>query len=273
VATLRVLGRRAAGRALRLALRNAPFEVFRRRPDHLYVPNHYGRSAHKAFDIRELAVFGPLAGRTIADGRTLLHYDKLYTVFQAIENLSRRPTGRTGIVIADIGSFRGGGGHFMASCAQAVGIEMVELHCFDTFAGHQEADVRADLEPTQEAGRQAGRYRDVSAAEVQAYLSGFPHAMVHAGRIQDTAVEVESRCFDFAHVDVNLYEPTAFALSFLHDRLDPNGIIVVDDYGAVTNRGVHQAVAEFVQDHPGYVRFHLLSDQCLLIRWSDEAIR
>lgn len=260
-------GRHLAGRSLRSLLGNMPFEVFRRRPEHLYVPAYYGRSAHKALDIRELPGFDQLAAEAIDAGRTLLYYDKLYTVYQAIENLwSSSPDGC--ITIADIGAYRGGGGYFMAACAEAFGFRTIALHCFDTFDGHQATDVRADLEPTQEVGRQLGRYRDVAADEVRDHLARFPGAVVHAGRIQETAQEVESLRFDFAHIDVNLFEPTAFALSFLHDRLAPAGIVVVDDYGAVTNRGVNKAVGEFLDSHDGYARFHLLSDQCLLVRRS-----
>jgi len=262
---------RLAGRSLRFVLKFAPFELFERRPEHLYVPAYFGRSAHKALDIRELPGFGELARHAVEGGRTLLYYDKLFTVYQAIENIRQASTDGSTITIADVGAFRGGGGYFMAACAEAVGFRTVGLHCFDTFDGHQEGDVRPDLEPTQEAGRQIGRYRDVSADEVREYLSRFPGAIVHAGRIQDTASEVESLRFDLAHVDVNLYEPTAFALSFLHERMAPNGIIVVDDYGAITNPGVSQAAREFLESHGDYVHFYLLSDQCLLLRRPPEA--
>lgn len=266
-----VLTRRLVGRGVRLVLRTLPFEVFRRVPNHHYVPDYYGRSAIKAIDIRGLPVFGELAREAVAQGRTFLYYDKLYTVFQTIQSLAHTRSatnGRSIIRIADIGAFRGGGGYFMAACAEALGFERVELHCFDTFAGHQKEDVRPELEPTQEAGRQVGRYTDVSPGDVRQHLAKFPAAVVHVGRIQDTAAEVESMKFDFAHIDVNLYEPTSFALSFLHDRLVDDGIVVVDDYGNVTNQGVQQAVDEFVDKQYEYVRFHLLTDECLLIKRS-----
>jgi O-methyltransferase len=258
--------RRLLGRVARSLLRHAPVEVFRRRPGHHYVPYYYGHSAYKDLDILALPIFGDLARNAVTEGRTFLYYDKLYTIFQSIWNLARSPGGRSGITIAEVGAFRGGGGYFMASCAEALGVEQVKLHCFDTFAGAQEEDVRPDLEPSQEAGRRMGRYRDVSADDVRRYLARFSGAVVHVGRFQDTAAEVGDECFDFVHVDINLYEPTAYAMSFLDERLAEDGILVVDDYGSVTNPGVNKAVDEFLENHTDYVRFHLLTNQCLLIK-------
>jgi O-methyltransferase len=258
--------RRCARRVIRFPLDRAPFEMFRRKPNHHYVPDYYGHSAYKDLDILALPTFGELAREAVAGGRTFLYYDKLYTVFQSLWNLARRPGGTRTITIADVGTFRGGGAYFMASCAEAMGVEEVRLHCFDTFDGHQLEDVRPELEPSQEAGRRMGRYRDVAADEVRRYLARFPAAVVHVGRFQDTAAEVAAESFDFAHVDVNLYEPTAFAMSFLDQRLADDGIILVDDYGSLTNPGVHRAVNEFLESHTDYVRFHLLTNQCVLVR-------
>jgi ATP/maltotriose-dependent transcriptional regulator MalT len=42
--------------------------------------------------------------------------------------------------------------------------------------------------------------------------------------------------------------------------------MVVDDYGSVTNPGVHRAVNEFLEDHDEYLRFHLLTNQMVLVK-------
>jgi len=258
--------RRLVGRSVRAFVGSVPFEVFRRRPGYHYVPDLYGRSAYKDIDILRLPVFGDLAGDAVAGGRTLLYYDKLYTVFQAIQNLSRLSGTAHRMVMADVGAYRGGGGYFMAACAEALGVQSVTLHCFDTFAGHQQDDIQPDLEPSQEAGRAMGRYHDVSAHEVARYLSRFPGSVVHAGRFQETAAEVGDDHFHLAHIDINLYEPTSFALSFFDQRLVANGVLIADDYGSLTNPGVRRAVNEFLESHPGYLRFHLLTNQCVLVK-------
>ena len=46
------------------------------------------------------------------------------------------------------------------------------------------------------------------------------------------------------HIDVDVYDPSRLALNLLYDRMVPNGIIVLDDYGTVA--GETLAVDEFI---------------------------
>ncbi len=48
------------------------------------------------------------------------------------------------------------------------------------------------------------------------------------------------------HLDMDIYEPTDFALKLLWDRLVPGGVMVVDDYNAVA--GATKAVDDFFAD-------------------------
>ncbi len=48
----------------------------------------------------------------------------------------------------------------------------------------------------------------------------------------------------FAHIDCDWYDPVAFALSAIRDRLSPGGVIVVDDYHDY--QGCRTAVDEFL---------------------------
>lgn len=47
---------------------------------------------------------------------------------------------------------------------------------------------------------------------------------------------------------MDVYEPTAFVLDKLFDRLVPGGLIVIDDYNTV--EGATTAVDEFIVQHP-----------------------
>jgi len=49
------------------------------------------------------------------------------------------------------------------------------------------------------------------------------------------------------HLDVDVYEPTAFAFEQLFPRMVPGGLILVDDYGRVT--GATRAADEFGRAH------------------------
>ena len=52
----------------------------------------------------------------------------------------------------------------------------------------------------------------------------------------------------FLHLDMDVKEPTTFALNLLYDRVVPGGLIVLDDYNSVA--GETDAVDEFLKTHP-----------------------
>ena len=57
-----------------------------------------------------------------------------------------------------------------------------------------------------------------------------------------------SEKFSLIHLDMDVYEPTAFVLDKLFDRLVTGGLIVIDDYNTV--EGATTAVDEFIVQHP-----------------------
>jgi hypothetical protein len=50
--------------------------------------------------------------------------------------------------------------------------------------------------------------------------------------------------------------------------LVPAGIILVDDYGFTTCKGSKEAVDSFVKGTGNFMKIHLLTGQCMLIRIS-----
>ena len=258
--------KRLLGRLGRAGYARMPFEVFRREPAHHYVPDLYGYTAYKNIDIFDVAPFGELARAVRGHGRTLLYFDKLHVIYQAIANVAAAgpPQGRP-FTIADVGTFQGGSAWFAASVADALHAGSPRLHCFDTFGGAVPVDIDLSLEPDQERTRQRGHYLETSVESVRAYLAPFPDTTIHPGRIQDTWSAAADEEFDFVHVDINLFEPTRCALDAFGPRVVPGGAIVVDDYGTTSNPGVRKAVEEFF-DPAQFLKFHLLTNQCLLIR-------
>lgn len=49
------------------------------------------------------------------------------------------------------------------------------------------------------------------------------------------------------HLDMDVNEPTAYALEMLYSRVVPGGLIVIDDYNSVA--GATEAVDRFIKDH------------------------
>ncbi len=234
--------------------------IYRYRADFHYCPQIYGAGYWKKIDIREMEGFRELAKKVIADQRTLLHYDRLYMLYQAIWNL--RHLADQDLSMAEIGVYRGGGSYFIASVVKAVFEKQPRIHAVDTFEGHPN-----DITPEDDT-HWPGKFGDTSFAEVKNYLSVFPNVVVHKGRFQDHCSNLASERFCFVHVDVDIYSATQDCLDFFSDRLLVGGVMIVDDYGSTTCEGCRQAVDEFVIQRHNFLKFHLETGQSLLVRTS-----
>jgi len=77
---------------------------------------------------------------------------------------------------------------------------------------------------------------------------GFQNVYLHEGNVFDTLPKYleqnPATRIAFLHLDMDVKEPTAYALDYLYDRVVPNGLIVFDDYTAVA--GETDAVDEFL---------------------------
>lgn len=232
--------------------------VYRYRDDFHYCPQTYGAGYWKKIRIQEISGFKELADKVIADKRSLLYYDRLYILYQALWNV--RHLAQDDVSIAEIGVYRGGGSYFIASTAQQLFGRQLKFHSIDTFEGHPD-DIAAD-----DDSHWPGKFGDTSFEEVKKYLSGFPNVIVHKGRFEDRCSALAQEKFCFAHVDVDIYAPTRACLEFFAERLLVGGVIVADDYGFTTCEGSKQAVDEFVAGRSNYLKFHLETGQILLVR-------
>lgn len=215
------------------ALEKMGIALYRRRADYHYCPRIYGTIHHKLLDPRELEPFNGLARAVIDQGRTSLYYYRLYFIYQAIGNVSSLPN--HDYSLAEVGVYKGGSTYFIAAVAEKVLGRKVLIHSFDTFSGHPD-----DIQPELDGGHSTAAFRDTSFAEVQRYLSGFANVILHKGRFQDTCHQVSLEKFAFVHIDVDIYSATRDCLNFFSELLVPGGIIIVDDYGFTTCRGVRR---------------------------------
>jgi len=93
---------------------------------------------------------------------------------------------------------------------------------------------------------------------------------LYKGRFQDTCTQIEAEKIHLVHLDVDIYEPTSFALNFFDSRLIAGGIIIVDDYSFVSCGGVKLAVDEFLRVKLNYFSLHILTGQCVLVKLREE---
>lgn len=236
-------------------------DAFVHKPDHHYVPDYFGRSAHKQQDIRSLPVFGDLAGAVLRGGRSSLYYDRLFSIYQIIENLKISSYGGDELQTVEVGVYKGGTSYFIASLSDRLGLQY-RHYCFDTFEGHAAKDINNAVE----ISHKTGTFSDTSFESVKEYLAQFKHIDIYKGRFQDTSHYVQDTPVHFVHLDMDIYEPTIFALKFFNDRLVNGGVILLDDYGFETCPGIVKAAREFRSANPHYFGTSLLSGQYMLVK-------
>ena len=139
-----------------------------------------------------------------------------------------------GSVAVEMGVFTGGVTKFFLD-------QKLEAWAFDTFKGVAGADGEHDLHTD-------GDY--CSPDGVLDYIKG---AKVVRGEIPNTLDIVRLADIRIAHIDLDVYQPTKHALSWVYDRLHPDGVIVVDDYGFASTPGVREAVDEFKYGRKLYI--------------------
>lgn len=165
-------------------------------------------------------------------GNTMLSRQKLYTLMQAVR-LTRSIPGD----LFEAGTGSGGAARLMLDVSHELGVRRHGWF-LDTFAGYQKIDAERD-------GSHVSINQCKLAPRDQVIeVLRDPLADVHviAGLIPGTLAEVTTDHIAFAHIDVNLHEPTAAATRFCLERLSPGGVIVFDDYNWPACYAARQAI-------------------------------
>jgi hypothetical protein len=152
--------------------------------------------------------------------------------------------------LAEVGVFRGTSAKVIC---EAKGDR--PLHLFDTFEG---------LPPPGrfDSGFQAGQY-ECSLESVRDYLRDFRNVQFYEGHFPVTGEPIQSRCFSFVHLDVDLFESTTAALEFFYPRMNPGAILISHDYVAFA--AVRRAFDEFFENKCEPV-VELSGNQCLVVK-------
>ena len=248
--------------ALNLKLEQAVALIDRFRPELVVAKRYLVPSAHKLYDFREEAGFSLIAREAIDQGRTLLDYNRLLTLWQAVQN-----TWPLGYPVAEVGTFRGGSAWFLAAALRNYSCNP-PIHVFDTFTGHPNI-----IDPTRDGPHVEKLFADTSAEAVQLYLSEFPKIEMHVGAFADTCGTIANNKFALVHIDVDLFRSTVQALAFFWPRMVPNGVIIIDDYGFSSCVGLKEAVDQFVMDQdPGQLgKWYIHTGQFVLTRLALDA--
>ena len=127
--------------------------------------------------------------------------------------------------------------------------------CFDTFTG---VSGSGDYD-MMEDGEYCCRDPEI--------VKNFLHdAVIVEGDVRDTLARRQYENVAFAHLDMDVYEPTEFALNEIWPRLMFGGVIVCDDYGVWCTHGIRLAVDDFITEHPMCKHIYLQTGQMVLIK-------
>lgn len=182
------------------------------------------------------ATFEALYQATNTEGRSLLSKERLYVIWQALQNIPA-----TSDPSVEVGLYRGGTSAFIVRALSALHHRCGVHFAVDPLSGHQVQEVQ-EFEV-----HRSGNFSDVSAAEVAKYLAQFSNVTLIEKTFADSISELPSGGYRFAHLDTDLYVPTLQALTYFAPRMVAGGVIVVDDYMAPKCVGVTRAVNEFLE--------------------------
>jgi O-methyltransferase len=161
--------------------------------------------------------------------------------------------------IAECGSHTGVSAYYLAESAPETTVFL-----FDSFEGLSTQD---DVDHAASPNVMPWQRGDLSAKEsiLRQNLNKFKNISIKAGWIPQRFYEVAEQSFRLVHIDVDLYRPTLDSMQFFYPRVNPGGVIVLDDYGSLRCPGAHRAIQEYMSNKPEYV-MHLTTGQGIVIR-------
>jgi O-methyltransferase len=157
-------------------------------------------------------------------------------------------------VVADCGVYKAASTVGMALFMRQHGIRK-QIYAFDSFQGFDSESVTGDLdlgEVNNKARNKMG-YRDFTLEQVKSKIRSFRIdniTLVPGYFSQSFKTLPPDLRFSFVHLDVNLYESYREALEFFYPRLDPSGIILLDEYNDPPWPGCNKAADEFLAGKP-----------------------
>ncbi len=188
---------------------------------------------------------------------TLVDKLRCYELWQLVEQSSKLEKG----CLIEIGVWRGGTGALIAKKAKSCGINN-KIYLCDTFTGVVKASQK---DPSYFNGEHADTskklvedlvFNKLDLKNVQLLQGIFP---------DDTGKEVENESFRFCHIDVDVYQSAKDIVEWIWPKMISGGIIVFDDYGFESCKGIATYVHE-LQKYKGNIVLHNLNGHAVVIK-------
>jgi len=166
-------------------------------------------------------------------GRTVVDKVRCYMLYQYVRMASGEAD------LAEVGVYKGGTARIIARAAIRGG----KLHLFDTFSGMPPCDQKRDM-------HREGNFADTSLEAVKSFLSDLQGVEFYPGFFpKTTAMMSREQKFSFVHIDADIYRSVMDCCEFFFPRLLADGILLFDDYGAISCPGAKAAVDEYFSRH------------------------
>ncbi|MCK9917969.1 class I SAM-dependent methyltransferase [Microbacteriaceae bacterium K1510] len=124
-------------------------------------------------------------------------------------------------------------------------LQTQHLYCFDTFEGFAQQDLDEESKITAH-GFTTSSIKPLAWEAVRDIITDkqpSSRLTMIPGRVPETLGPYADRIFRFAHLDMDLHEPTRAALDWLWPRMEPRAVILLHDYDCLI--GVKKAVDDF----------------------------
>ncbi|MBI5578638.1 MAG: class I SAM-dependent methyltransferase [Deltaproteobacteria bacterium] len=205
----------------------------------------------------DLDVFRRFSEKVISENRTLLRFQRLFVIWQALYNVRHLK-----LPMVEVGSYRGGSAYFISAAMRHFTGEDIPLHAFDTFEGHP----LSVLDHKKDPYHAKGMFSDTSYQDVVNYLLDFKGVVVHKGEFFENIGKLPDGKISFCHVDVDTYLTTKRCILQLMPRLAASGILLLDDFGAGKCPGVTKGVNEILDKLAPYQMWQMQTEQLLIIK-------
>jgi hypothetical protein len=165
----------------------------------------------------------------------------------------------------EVGCYRGLSAWQAADAFRRMG-KTLTFHLCDSFEGLSEF-APVDL-PTGWTINQAKLQKHFSCSEeeVHANLAEFDFIVTHKGWVPAQFPALNEVRFCYAHIDVDLYQPTRDSVEFVWPRLNAHGVLLLDDYGTCNFPGARKAIDEFFARRADFFLFEQPAGQAVLLK-------
>lgn len=183
---------------------------------------------------------------------TMTSPDKLHALITAVRYIE---DAKVQGAVVECGVWRGGSMHAVARTLDRYGNHDRELYLFDTYAGMTEPTERdqslggaSASELLERSDKSAWVWAVATLEDVEGGFKQvpYPRDRVHfvVGDVEKTIPSEAPEQIALLRLDTDWYESTRHELEHLYKRLQPGGVLIIDDYGSW--QGAKEATDEFM---------------------------